>query len=283
MYTSVCEPVVGWLRIAWSTNLNLRPIEVHDVPSLTAARKVLDEQSVKVHPFDAGWRERVVVLGGIGALLIVGFLLGERFAQTKTLEVLGLLPVTFVAIGKFLPLWGVSGQSSLGPYELSLVIWGLDTLTVIVFVYSFEAFYKLGPLRRALDRLYANMTLVIKVYPSMKRASVIGVFLFVLFPVSGTGALGASVIGALLGMERLVVIATVSAGGIVGGLLMAFLADNSANALLSLKAVENNPSSKYWISAAILLVIVAIVLLLGRAFRRALEHANAQQRLDSQT
>tara|TARA_R110002096_G_scaffold408075_1_gene606943 strand:+ start:48371 stop:49108 length:738 start_codon:yes stop_codon:yes gene_type:complete len=245
---------------------------------LTAVGKVspVEEGATSVHPFDVGWRERVAVLGCIGLLLVLGFLFGERFAPTKTYEVLGLIPVTFVAVGKFLPLWGVSGQSSLGPYELSLVIWGLDTLTVIVFVYSFEAFYKLGPLRRGLDKLYVNMTLVLEVYPSMKRASVIGVFLFVLFPVSGTGALGASVIGALLGMERFVVISTVSAGGLVGGLLMAFLADNSANALLSLEAVQNNPSSKYWITAAILFVVVVIVIGLGRAFRRALEHATTK-------
>ncbi len=231
----------------------------------------------EVHPFDVGWRERVAVLGGVALLLLLGFLLGQRFAPTETFEVLGLVPVTFVAVGKFLPLWGVSGQSSLGPYELSLVIWGLDTLTVVVFVYSFEAFYRLRPLRNALDKLYTNMNLVLQVYPSMKRASVIGVFLFVLFPVSGTGALGASVIGALLGMNRFVVMATVSLGGIVGGLLMAFLAEHSAGALLSLESVQQNPSSKYWITAALVLVIVAIVLLLGRAFRRALAHAAEQE------
>lgn len=245
---------------------------------LTEAGKIRSPEKgrAQVHPFDVGWRERVAVLGGVGTLLILGFLLGREVAPKQTYEVLSLLPVTFVAVGKFLPLWGVSGQSSLGPYELSLVIWGLDTLTVVVFVYSFEAFYKLGPLRRALDKLYTNMRLVLKVYPRMKKASVIGVFLFVLFPVSGTGALGASVIGALLGMERYVVMITVSAGGIVGGLLMAVLADNSANALMNLKAVQNNPSSKYWISALLLLVVVLIVLLLGRAFRRALEHASAE-------
>ncbi|MCP4449092.1 MAG: small multi-drug export protein [Myxococcales bacterium] len=253
-------------------------MKVHDAPPLTATTKVRSQEheASKVHPFEVTWRERVAVLGGVGALLVFGFLLGKEIAPRETLEVLGLLPVTFVAVGKFLPLWGVSGQSSLGPYELGLVIWGLDTLTVVVFVYSFEAFYKLRPLRKALDKLYTNMSLVLKVYPSMKRASVVGVFLFVLFPVSGTGALGASVIGALLGMERRVVMATVSAGGLVGGLLMAALADNSANALLSLKSVQNNPSSKYWISAGLILILMAIVVLLGRAFRRALERASAE-------
>ncbi len=253
-------------------------MRVHDAPPLTEAGKVRspDKGGTQVHPFDVGWRERVAVLGGVVLLLVIGFLLGKQVAPKETLEVLGLLPVTFVAVGKFLPLWGVSGQSSLGPYELSFVIWGLDTLTVVVFVYSFEAFYKLGPLRRALDKLYLNMRLVLKVYPRMKKASVVGVFLFVLFPVSGTGALGASVIGALLGMERFIVIATVSTGGIVGGLLMAFLADNSANLLLSLEAVQNNPSSKYWISAVLLFALVLLVILLGRAFRRALAHANTE-------
>ena len=51
------------------------------------------------HPFDVGWRERVVVLGGVAVLLLVGMLVGQSLAPTETYEVVGLTPVTFVAIG----------------------------------------------------------------------------------------------------------------------------------------------------------------------------------------
>jgi uncharacterized membrane protein len=222
------------------------------------------------HPFDVGWRERLLVLGGVAFVLLCAFLIGRQVAPEKVVELIGVIPVAFVAVGKFIPLWGISGKSSMGPYELGVVIWALDTFTVLVFVYSFEAFYKLGPLRRSLDRMYANVTLIVRVYPIMKRASVLGVMLFVLFPVSGTGALAASLVGLLLGMHRFTLIAAVSAGGCVGGLFMAFLASNFASVLISMEAVQNNPSSKYWIFACMALLITLAIIALNRAFQRAL-------------
>src|SRR5690606_194518 len=98
---------------------------------------------------------------------------------------------------------------------------------------------------------------------------------FVLFPISGTGALAASVAGLLLGMHRAVLITAVSVGGLIGGLLMAFLASNFASAMQSFQAVQNNPSSRYWILLALVLVIAAAVYAINRAFRRALLEGQA--------
>jgi uncharacterized membrane protein len=233
-------------------------------------------QSVKkeVHPFDLGWRERLAVLGGTGIVLLALILFGLQVAREQTLELIGLAPITFVAIGKFLPLWSISGQSTLGPYELGAGIWALDTLTVIVFVYSFEAFYRIGVARRALDRIHHNMKLLLRVYPRMRRLSLIGVFLFVLFPVSGTGALAGSFIGVLLGAHRLSLIIVVSLGGCVGGLLMAFLASNFADHLARLEQAQSDSTVQYMILGLIVALVAAGMVWMGRALRRALADAD---------
>lgn len=234
----------------------------------------------EVHPFDVGWRERALVLGGIAVVLISLILLGMQSAPEQTLELIGLAPITFVAIGKFLPLWSISGQSNLGPYELGVGIWALDTLTVVIFVYSFEAFYRIGAARRTLDRIHHNMTLLLRAYPRMKRLSLVGVFLFVLFPISGTGALAGSFIGMLLGQHRAALIAAVSLGGCVGGLLMAFFASNFASALSRVQAAQSNTAIQYVILAIVVGLLTAGVIWLGRAFRRVLAGADSETQTD---
>jgi len=232
-----------------------------------------DFQGDALHPFDVGWRERVLVLGTLFFVLALASLLAHRYALAMFTELFLLIPLAFFAVGKFLPLWGISGESSFGPYELGGVIWALDTFSVLVFVYSFEAFYRIPLLRKILDRISHNMELVLRVYPQMKRASVVGVVLFVLFPISGTGALAAACIGVLLRMNRFVLIAAVSFGGCLGGFLMGFLASNFASALTNFKSLQNNPSYKYAILAFCVLALSSLVFFLNRIFKRALAQA----------
>jgi len=227
-----------------------------------------DKGSAKPAAFDVGWRERFAVLSTTTAIVLVIALIGERLVPVKAHEVFTLLPLTFVAIGKFLPLWGISDRSSLGPYELGTVIWALDTLTVVVFVYSFEAIYRIGPARRALDKIHHNMRLLLLAYPRIKQLSIVGVIMLVLFPVSGTGALAGTFIGLLLGVHRAVLIASVSAGGFLGGFLMAFLAANFSSAL---SAFQGSQETKYWLTGVFVALILGIVYWLSRAFQRVLE------------
>ena len=228
-----------------------------------------------VHPFDVGWRERLAVLGGTAFVLLSLILFGMQVAPKQTLELLGLAPITFVAVGKFLPLWSISGQSTLGPYELGAGIWVLDTLTVIVFVYFFEAIYRIRFARRALDRMHCNMKLLLKVYPRLKRLSLVGVFLFVLFPVSGTGALAGSFVGLLLGAHRLNLIIAVSLGGFVGGMLMAFLASNFAGVLSRLQTAQSDTTVQYIILGTVVALVAGAIVWMGRALRRVLAEAES--------
>lgn len=232
--------------------------------------------SLPSDPFDVSWRERVAVLGGVGGVLLAAYALGMALNPRATLELTGLVPASFFAAGKFLPLWSISGKSNFGPYQLGVVIWLMDTCTVIGVVYAIEGAHKVRPIKRGLERVQANARLVLAAYPRLRKAAVGGVILFVLFPVAGTGSVGATFIGILLAMHRAALIAAVSVGGLIGGMLMAFIAVHFENALLSLREAQHDPTLKYVFVGAVIGLFVVGLVFLNRAYRRALESAREE-------
>lgn len=236
------------------------------------------QRGLRIHDsFRVTWRERLLVLGSFGGLILAYFVLGLIYDRERTLELMGLIPASGVALGKFLPLWGISGQSNFTPWELGLVIWAMDTWTVIVIVYGLELLYRI----RALDRLFAtvqtNAGLVLTAYPSMRRAAVTGVTLFVLFPVAGTGALVGSFLGILLGLGRKTLLISVSLGGLLGGMLMAFAAVYFGEGLEHLREVlQDDPVIKFASIAAVVILLGGAFLWLNRTYKRAIEAARKE-------
>ncbi len=221
---------------------------------------------------------------GIAAGLVgVALVLGLIYAPNATIELLGIIPVSVVVAGKFLPLWGVTGASNFSPWQLGVVVWLLDTYTVLVVVYGLEVFYRCRRIERWLHHIQSNARLVLRAYPRIRRAAVIGVVLFVLFPFAGTGAMVGTFLGILLGLERRTVIAAVSAGGLLGGMLMAFAAVNFEAALSGLRTMQQHPVGKY---GAIGLVVAALILAfwwVSRAYARALAQARVEEAAESST
>ncbi len=224
-------------------------------------------------PFQVGWRERVAVLGAVLAVIAAGSAIGWLVSPAAMLELAALIPPTFFAAGKFLPLWGITGKSQFGPYELGLVVWMLDTFIVIGLVYGLQGLTKLPPLRRGLDRVQARAGLVLLAYPKMRKAALTGVFLFVLFPIAGTGAVGATFIGILLGLHRVALILIVSAGGLVGGMGMAYAANNFRRQVLELEALQEDPTLKYLIVGVVLLGLLLFLWWASRVYQRAVDSA----------
>ena len=221
--------------------------------------------------------ERIAVLGTVFAALALSSAIGWLLRPSAMLELIALIPPTFFAAGKFLPLWGITGQSQFGPYELGLVVWMLDSLIVIVLVYGLQLFYRIAPLKRALCKAQSRAGLVLIAYPKMRKAALAGVFAFVLFPIAGTGAVGATFIGILLGLHRVALIAIVSAGGLLGGLGMAFAASNFRHQVLELEALQDDPTLQYAIIGVVLLGLVLFMWWASRVYQHAVESARRQQ------
>ena len=254
---------------------------------MTASSDVTDPErgsgepdEVHQDPFDATWRERLLVLGTSSGIFIAALVLGLIYANDSTLELLGIVPASMFAVGKFLPLWGITGESNFAPWELGLVIGVLDTYTVLFAVYALEGVYRFKPIKRWIDRMQSHAKLVLTAYPRIRKASIVGVILFVLFPVAGTGALAGALLGILLGLHRHVLIAAVSFGGFMGGMLMAFLATFFGGPLLEFRALQDNPTVKYATIAAIVIIVALGFRWLNNTYKRAIDLAREQQRTD---
>ncbi|GAB4523874.1 MAG: hypothetical protein Tsb0020_42180 [Haliangiales bacterium] len=232
-------------------------------------------------PLDASWTERLWVLGSAGTAVVLAFAFGFAYYRGATLELIGLIPASVFAVGKFLPIWGVTGQSHFSPWQLGCLIWAMDTVTILTMVYGLELLYRIPGLEAGLRRIQVNAGLVLSAYPRIRRAAVIGVVLFVLFPIAGTGAIGGAFLGILLGLQRRVLIAAISLGGLCGGMLMAALAVNFASAVQTVDAMQSDPAVKWTIMSLVALTVIGALLWLNRAYQRALASARAASQADA--
>jgi uncharacterized membrane protein len=237
-------------------------------------------QRTKDNPFDVTKRERLLVIGSVFGAVIFLLVLGLVFDSERTLVLLRVIPASFFALGKFLPIVAVTGlpgfydasSELFSTYDFGLVIWIMDSMTVLLIVYSLEVFYKIPMIGRFLDRANKDAACVLHAFPKFRRISRMGIVLFVLFPVAGTGAIGGSLIGAILGLNRFWLMLCVSFGGFVGGIGMSYATTNFTAQVRWLQAHKGDPL--YLILTAI--VIVGILAWSTVAFRRALAKARRQ-------
>ena len=226
-------------------------------------------------PYKISWRERLIVLGSVFAAILCAWSIGYVHAREATLELTALLSAGLFAIGKFLPLWGISGKSHFTPWELALAKWGLDTWSPLMIIYALDALYRVPVLGRALVRMQHNASIIVRAYPRLQSTAIVGLVLFVSLPVTGTGAVVGAFIGALLGLHRAVLIAAISAGGLLGGLIMAFAAVHFGQAMEDLRQAQADPAIRWIIIGAGVMVLAGLFLWVNRAYRRALASARA--------
>lgn len=210
----------------------------------------------------ASARERWLVLGTCLGLIALALGLGLALWPRETHLLLGLMVATFFFLGKFLPLVATQ-EPTFGFYDLGLVIWAMDTFTVLLLVYSVQALYRWGFAARLLRRIQDKAAVVIEAFPRFRRYAFIGLVLFVQFPVSGTGAIGGTFVGVLLHLHRGRIIAAVCLGGLLGGMGMAFLSERFGHAI---EAYKDNP----WVIAALVALLLAAIAAMNVAYRRAL-------------
>jgi len=209
---------------------------------------------------EPGLLERILALIlpiGLTALFIS---LGLYFAPKKTEWLLGHATFSFFLAGKFIVFSGTIPGNLFSPWELGLLITYMDTLTGILFVYNVDFFFRIPGIGERLRKIRIRARRILHANPWLKRQSYIGIILFVMFPLTGTGAVGASFLGKFMGLNRFAHLAAISIGGALGGFSMASLA-----ALLGRERAAQ--LLKQPILLGSLVVLLGVVLfLLGRAF-----------------
>jgi uncharacterized membrane protein len=155
-------------------------------------------------------------------LLLFGFAAMRRFLANSALASLFL--------GKFIIVRGIGG-SGYSAWDYALLVLYLDMLVAFFLTYNLDYAYRIPYLGRRLEGLQDHGRDVVAERPWVRKVTFFGVILFVMFPLTGTGAVGGSIFGRLLGLSRIRTLTGIFVGSVAGCLGMALLADAAARVL----------------------------------------------------
>lgn len=183
--------------------------------------------------------------------------LGAVAGWGKALGLVGIAVATFVYLGKFVIVTpAVSANVGFSPWELAALVVFMDICTGCVISANLHALYRLPWVGARLARLEAHGRRTLEQKSWMRRMSRLGITLFVMFPLTGTGAVGASILGRLMGMRLGWIIGCIGAGAVLGCSMMAGFSYLLAEPLMALR-------EQTWFQWIGIGVIVAIIAALG--------------------
>lgn len=158
----------------------------------------------------------------VGAMILILVFAGADAA----VEVLTTAIATATVLGKFVVLRGLHPEGFLDhPYKLALLVVYMDLMVAFIAVFNTGLLFKIPRLGRRIQGIQANGAAILQRNPWMSRVTFIGVVAFVMFPLSGTGAIGGALFGRLLGQSPARTLLAIAVGGALGGFGMAALAE----------------------------------------------------------
>jgi uncharacterized membrane protein len=165
--------------------------------------------------------------------------------------------------GKFAVFGGLNPNSPLDPWGVALLGVAVDTFLAISLALCLDAFLRLPGIGAWLRNAHAKASRALNEYPRLKRMAFWGTAFFVALPLPGSGWMGGTFAGQLLGLSRTMGVAAITVGTVMVTVSFAALAE-----LLGQEAV--NLLRSPWITVSGFLVLVLIVWLLWRRFRELL-------------
>ena len=215
-----------------------------------------------------------VVLGVVVATL---YLTGDlhRFALASA--------ASFFTLGKFIIVFGglpeetyaKLGMEKMSTFELASMVVFMDLLYAYFLAFNLHHVYRIqrfgiGP---AIQRLQNFCQWWLSERPWMRRWAFTGVMLFVMFPLTGTGAPGGSIIGRLVGLRARTTLAAIALGSMLGSTIMGLLADR-------LEPIFERIQDEWWfhsLGIAIIAIVIGLLFWLGRRLSRAADEYARRQ------
>lgn len=175
---------------------------------------------------------------------------------------------TFITVGKYMvvyyfpPLgkeWAIPLAIAEGahPLEIALPIAFLDIITGVFLLWNYD-FAKLIPwMGKWMEKAEEKNKNKLEAHPWWENVAFIGVALFVVFPFQGSGGVGASILGRVIGMEKHKVVVAIATGAIPGCIFLAYVGEAVIRVL---------QDEILW--GLILLIIIAVILAIYNIYIR---------------
>jgi uncharacterized membrane protein len=176
-------------------------------------------------------------LAGAVALGIIWLLSGER--TTYEVGGAGLASLlgagTTVIFGKAV-IGDKAFEFSLGTWDLAFIVMFVNCASSFFYAYNVDLLQKLPKIGPALRHARRNATVMLKQRPWIRRWATVGVGLFVLTPLPGSGALGGAIVGRIIGVTRFACFVSVSLAGLLVSGAYALLAEELKQLLDTLES-----------------------------------------------
>ncbi|MEE9390936.1 MAG: small multi-drug export protein [Planctomycetota bacterium] len=161
------------------------------------------------------------------------------FGGDATLELFTTALATATVAGKFIVLRGLHQEGFLdSPFKLAILVVYMDLLVGFIAVYNIGVLYKIPRFGKKIETMQENGKGILGRNPWMRKVTFFGIIAFVTFPLSGTGAIGGSLFGRLLGLSKRITMLGIALGAIIGAFAMASLAHLFGE---KMKMIQGNP------------------------------------------
>jgi hypothetical protein len=159
------------------------------------------------------------IVTAIAALLIVFLFVSHDAAA----EVLWKAITTATVAGKFAVLLYEPGKFLSTPYHMACLVVYMDLTIGFISVFNFGLLFRIPAFGNKLQEIRSFGGFMLRRNPWMRKATFAGTCAFVMFPLSGTGAIAGSFLGQLLGMSRARTMFAILVGAIIGAFGLAAL------------------------------------------------------------
>lgn len=218
------------------------------------------------HPLDppVGFWRRVAYL--LGPFFATAFVLGGIYLFTDlwTLNEVWITgAISLIGAGTTV----IFGEAALGDqvidlklntWQLAYVVMYVNAASTFWYTYNLDLLQRVPKIGPALRRARRNAALMLNQRKWIRRWAVVGVGLFVITPLPGSGALGGALVGRIVGVTKRATFISVSVAGVIVSIAYAMLA-KELKALLD--RIEQFAPPAVRIAVSVLMAIVMIYLM----------------------
>jgi uncharacterized protein YjbI with pentapeptide repeats/uncharacterized membrane protein len=187
------------------------------------------------------------VFSSIGILVLFLALPWDTFEKLGTWMILYFFP----PLGKESVIPAAIAQG-IHPLLIASAVAFIDIMVGLFLVWNFDLARKIPLIGKFIRRIESKGNEILAKKPWVERLAFTGIILFVMFPFQGSGAVGATIVGRMLGMDPRKVWYAVIIGAIVGCLIIAYTSAFAMTFLLGIGVA--------WALITVALVVIFLIL-----------------------
>ncbi len=214
------RPLAPGERIADPPAIVAADTRAHDHEILTREAKFADDLK-REYPL-VWW---VTLVGPFVATAAVLVSLGLTRGWDFVIKLAGTALATFFAAGRFVILFGsdmkekgeeASRFAFMTSRELFVMVTWMDLFVACMLIFHASFMFKIPKFGPAMLALREDGEFILQSHPWMKRFTLVGLAVFVAFPLAATGSVAGSIFGRLLGLSRSATLLGLIAGTFIG-------------------------------------------------------------------